>query len=463
MSYVKQAREKLTVDHDKTPETPFLIELFIELNKARIKYCVLRNYETLPYDLQGSDLDMLIDNNYLREIKIVFETTAHKHNGQVVWRERNESMILVVCLGQRSNGTVWGLKTDLFTALTWKGFDFYPGERVLRRAKNKGGVCVAHAYDAALIGLLKDIMLIGHSQKNYFIHAANAYIEAGKDMRSEISETFGKNGEKLAKILINKDESLIIKLSCNLRRALIVRQIFKYPLKIMRNTIYRWLIYSRRVVSRVGIVVVVLGPDGVGKSTLIELVSSDITRLLHTATDHRFARPGLLPSIAKLFGRSKKETDYVINPHAHPPSGTLGSIARLAYYTIDYVLGFWIAIYPKIIKAPHVIFFDRYFYDYFFDSKRFRVRLPEWVVSVFEWAVPSPDLIVMLTVQPEIAFKRKNELSVDELSLQMGKIHSLANKLNQNIKLIDTSNSLDYCRQEMLVAVIETFKKRVQD
>jgi len=52
-----QMNQSFQVD---TAEAPFLRELFKTLNNRQVKYCVLRNYETLPYSLDGSDLDILV-------------------------------------------------------------------------------------------------------------------------------------------------------------------------------------------------------------------------------------------------------------------------------------------------------------------------------------------------------------------------------------------------------------------
>ena len=54
----------------------FLVTFFNNLNKNNINYCVLRNYETLPNNLNGSDLDILISKNDIKKaINTYYDST----------------------------------------------------------------------------------------------------------------------------------------------------------------------------------------------------------------------------------------------------------------------------------------------------------------------------------------------------------------------------------------------------
>lgn len=59
-------------------------------------------------------------------------------------------------------------------------------------------------------------------------------------------------------------------------------------------------------------------------------------------------------------------------------------------------------VYPK-----QMIVFDRYYYDYFVDMKRYRYSLPQWFPHLFAWSIPTPDIIFILDGTPEVLYQRK--------------------------------------------------------
>ncbi len=130
-----------------------------------------------------------------------------------------------------------------------------------------------------------------------------------------------------------------------------------------------------------------------------------------------------------MFGRDGEIVGPVTNPHARPPNGLLISFFRIAYYILDYTIGFRVFVYPNLLRKPIVVFFDRYFYEYFIDPARVRVNAPWRIVRMFGWLVPRPDLIVMLKPNPEVFHKRKPELSLEELRIQSERMYKFARKL----------------------------------
>ena len=81
--------------------------------------------------------------------------------------------------------------------------------------------------------------------------------------------------------------------------------------------------------------------------------------------------------------RQQSQKEKVAKPHESEPSGWIGSFFRLAYYTIDYVFGYWIKVRVSIAKQPCLFVFDRYFFDNIIDPRRSRLSLPTWVVQIF--------------------------------------------------------------------------------
>jgi thymidylate kinase len=436
------------------------MDLFNKLNASGIDYCVLRNYEVLPYDLQGSDLDILVSPQHVKRAVSAVTATARKNNGCAIWREWNDYLrALFHCSGFSDEGTRWGVHIDLFAANNWRGLDYYPADGVLARAVVKNGIFVADGWDASLIAFLSRLLHTGGTHRDYLQRAAEAFDRSPERTREHLLKRFGKHTELFLNVLATRDTALLEKVAKKLRRALLFNRVRNAPGKVLKNRLLCLRIHAGRVLRRPGIFVAVLGPDGAGKTTLIQSVQKDLKELIHIAAETRYLRPGLLPWLYEFAGRSGEKEVARINPHAGSPSGAAGSLLRLAYYTADYLLGYWIRIYPVLVRRATVIFFDRYFYDYYVDPARWKIGAPWWLVGIFGTCIPRPDLVIMLHAEPEIVHRRKQELPVEELSRQSEQMRKIADRL-ENVVWIDSSRGIDASRREMVREVLETFNGR---
>lgn len=177
-----------------------------------------------------------------------------------------------------------------------------------------------------------------------------------------------------------------------------------------------------------GILIVLLGPDGSGKTTVInEIVGPLAEKFVGRNIRIIHHRPAWLPRISELLGKKCSTTpdDIDFTPHKAAPSGFIGSLLRLIYYTVDYTIGYFIKIYFKLRKGE-IIIFDRYYYDFIVDPKRSRINLPEPVIYFFLKIVPAPDYIFFLDNLPDIIFSRKQELSLEEIKRQLYKYRQLS-------------------------------------
>lgn len=62
----------------------FLINLFQYLNQFEIKYCVLRNYRSLPQNTNGSDLDLWVSSNDIKKTINILNEVSKNVNCQIV-------------------------------------------------------------------------------------------------------------------------------------------------------------------------------------------------------------------------------------------------------------------------------------------------------------------------------------------------------------------------------------------
>lgn len=457
MNKIEQEKESVPEPITQTPEAAFLVDLFKALSQSAIDYCVLRNYNGLPYDLKGSDIDILLRQEGVKTVRALIIATAKKHKGFAVWRELNDYLLgYFHCFGKCDNGIRWGVHIDLVIAIRWHGLDYYSSDQVLSRAVMRHGVRVANVHDANLIAFLNKLLHGGSDTKNYGPAAATAFAQSSSSTKKEIAATFGEQLDSFLHVFVAQEPGALKRVALKLRRGLLIERIKSSPLKVLCNEFKRVQVYCQRFQKRIGIFVAVLGLDGAGKSTLINVVRQDINRLLHIDTKLHYHRPGFIPSLARLLNRDIQQYGPNLNPHAKLPSGLSLSAARLAYYTLDYLIGYWFAVYPTLVKRGTVIFFDRYYYDYYIDPIRYRTNAPYWLVKLFEIFIPKPDLIIMLIPDPETYYERKPELPLDELRRQAKRMAELAKKLN-NVSWIDTSGPIEESCDEMTQVVLNTF------
>lgn len=192
--------------------------------------------------------------------------------------------------------------------------------------------------------------------------------------------------------------------------------------------------------------VIVLGPDGSGKSTLISgLFKHVIKNSLYDIVHHFHWRPALLPLLSDLLPSlspvTKKTGDTSRiggNPHSAPPASELSSYFRLLYYSSDYV-AFWPFIELEK-KRGALIVFDRYFDDFIVDPKRTRLNPNLKLARRFQKFIPQPDKIIVLRCDAETATQRKPELSLSEYQRQQELYLEMA-QTRKNSYVIDTSHS----------------------
>jgi hypothetical protein len=164
---------------------------------------------------------------------------------------------------------------------------------------------------------------------------------------------------------------------------------------------------------RGGRLVLVVGPDGTGKSTLAGRLVEELkgrfegTRRLHW-------RPKVLPQAGALLGRSVGDTS---TPHAKVPHGRIVSMLVLLYYWLDFFVGGWLKTWV-LKRRGELIVMERGWQDMGVDARRYRLQVSPKLVFALAHVLPSPDLILVLEAPAEVLLDRKQELSVSELKRQ---------------------------------------------
>lgn len=428
-------------------EGEFLRDLFAAFEEADVGYCVLRNYTTLPDSFGGSDLDLAVLPEEKEQVADVVLSVAMLHGGVPIVDYVSSGRFIRILGGDDSSW--WGAAIDLFWMMEYRGVEYISSQAVIERAKDYRGLKVARDDDAASIALVKELLSNGKTRKDYFPQLAAIYNSFGSDTLDLLEPTFSQESiQHLGEILSQgKDQPDVIKdLSERLRRDVFKNGSGSKTEGRIRNLIYR----LHRVIKPAGFSIAVLGTDGSGKTTLIDYIRPVLEKAIHNTLDYQHLRPNWLPALGVATGkREAGDGSVVTDPHAQSASGFVGSLVRLTYYTLDYTLGYWRKIYPRLIKRPHICLFDRYYYDIITDPRRMRMALPSWVMKLAFKLAPRPQLILCLGADPKVIYSRKPETSLEEVGRQVQALKDLC-KNDDRAFWVDTGKTIDESAHDML-------------
>ena len=191
-----------------------------------------------------------------------------------------------------------------------------------------------------------------------------------------------------------------------------------------------------------GVWIALFGPDGVGKSTVIEELKVQLGASFAAVIQFHF-RP--------MFGRKRADRP-VTNPHGQPPRGRFISLIKLIYWLLDCWCGYLFVIRPGLRRAGLVIL-DRYYPDILVDPLRYRLppsshRFARRLVAL----APRPDLNVLLEAPIEVIRRRKSEVSVAESQRQQVSYRTMFQSIPDGL-IVNTNCPAEQAAQRICAAV----------
>ena len=165
----------------------------------------------------------------------------------------------------------------------------------------------------------------------------------------------------------------------------------------------------RQRADRPGPFVVLVGPDGVGKTS----VARALAEQFQGSTVYVHFRPPLRGPLP-----TEPPDDAQPPPKARDDGSRIVGWLRLLRSIVVFRLGYWMTI-RRYQRAGALVIGDRWVYGYVAQPWALRYYGPEWLARLAVGAVPGPDMVANLTADPETIRRRKQDLSLDEITHEL--------------------------------------------
>lgn len=399
------------------------------LNKEA-NYAVLRNFEGLPDKNNSRDIDIIITRDSYKKVKENLVTLIDNSGWKIITYLHSDRLISYVCATTTEEQTDI-IQWDFFFDTSVWGIQLMSAEEFLANKKFNGFL-----YYIDTDGQFLDKYLYNRAVGSKYPEKYRTTRDAAEHLpavEKKIKEIFGCNNA--AECDKKSGKSLILKaLWHNLK---------KRPLPLIWGIIYfLYTFIGNYICSRTGFSIGFTGPDGSGKTTVIELLLQRIAPVFGTAHKYYHFRPMLFGNLGEVAHSAgiKKDVDRNFDkPHRGGKTGKLNSLLRLAYYSIDYIIGYFIKV-KTVTRITRVVVFDRYFTDIICDSRRSRIYLsPKFLYWWKRLFIPSLNYNILLTANSNTILARKRELNEEGIKTINDKIDYLCNKKGYRKVLNETT------------------------
>ncbi len=379
------------------------------LHNKSLDYAIINGYEALfEGTLNIGDIDILFKKQDFLKIEAILKDFCELEDFKIVQIYHQEVYAKNIFIFNPKTTEL--LNLDIYGKLHRKQTIFFTEAEIFENLSSYKNVNILTSYQEYLHYLLKKIdkneitEVSFNALKTLFFKEQALCVKAVrscfKTLSSIVLEAFETNNKNK---LIEHIEAL--------EKDIKVNNKLSYSDKVKNQ--FRIL---KRIIKPTGIAISFLGPDGSGKSTIINGVKNKMLPFRKTAYFH------LKPIIT-----DKESTSIAtVEPHKYAPYSKLKSYTKLLFFIYQYNLGWLKNICTLKIKSTLVIF-DRYYDDLIVDHKRYRYGGSKNIAKFIRIFIPKPELYFILTADANVIYGRKQEVEHSELQTQIENYKKLAN------------------------------------
>ena len=331
-----------------------------------IKYFILRNYEGLPNINPSKDVDIIVDPVFLKKAKNILKE-VYKED-EITFYYEVRFAYLHCCHGIDIN-TKFGIHIDIIGSYVSKGSEIFTFDELYSYTENYNDFRVLNKY-------FEGVMVFIYKQFNYKPILKKEYQEIIYDTHKQypefkqlISKLIGMElTSKIFKEIESRDFDKMLIYSSELTKALRKFALKKSVFKTLKFSVgFYWEKLNRIILNykKYSKVFAVMAPDGAGKTTFVDALLEKID--FYFVSDKKdekcnvyHFRPNILPNLGEIGEKAgiKEQNKDFTNPHRAKPANKLSSLVRIAYYWLDYIVGFNVLV-RKDVQYDRFSVFDR--------------------------------------------------------------------------------------------------------
>jgi thymidylate kinase len=412
-------------------------------------YCILSGYDNLP-DSFETDIDFMVSADDLERAPSLVADLGRETGTKLFHTVGHELSARAFSLGYQAGDKLIIVQPDSSADYRHYGLLWLRADEVLAaRRRHPRGFWIpsaAHEFTYYLIKRLNKRHL--NDQHTEKLH--RLYVEDPEGCERMIARFWkGRNRTVLMRMAEANDwtgleagfESIRSELIQNSAETLI-EKIKTSPMHLMHHL--------NRVLYPTGGWIAIMGPDGAGKSAVINTIRQQFAIAYNGVKCFH-----LRPKILRPGGDSRT---VVTDPHGQPPRGLFLSVAKVFFLIADYWLGYLLKIAPEMRRSRFFVF-DRYLYDLLVDSKRVRYSGPAWMLRLAARVVPHPDLVILLDAPPEVLWSRKQEVPFEEVTRQRDSYRAVVAGL-PFAKIVNAAQPLEDVIRDVDCAIVECYESR---
>ena len=430
---------------------------FENLRKSKVDYCVLRNYEDLP-EYTTHDVDILVTESDFKHAVATVKQTAIECGWGVLAEVRQYKCHSLYFYYDKTN-SVQFIAFDFVTDLPWGWLPTVNIQHVFASKIWFRGIPVASPGADAAMRLIKVLIRRQPITDKAAKHIMKGALAGPNDFKTTFAGILSKSlVESWFDCIKSERIGRLSEYSLRVRHSVFRHALGRAPVRSLIGAIKYFLSRIRRYWrGSLGAFVVLVGPDGAGKTTLALKLSEGIGTLVFRGTALYHSQFNFLPRLRtlgrRITGLKLKEIDFT-QPHSGSkvkPTGMARCILYLLYYIWDYQLArlsLWLHR-----GRSRLILFDRYFYNYYYQKAY--MRLPWLFLDFLRIAVPKPDVVLIMDADASVIYDRKPELDCPEIERQLEAINKLTERLHSIVlKRVQASQGLEVAENEAVRAIV---------
>jgi len=424
--------------------------LFDSLNQEKISYLVLRNYKELPEKpLEGSDIDLLISRKDEEKYLLAFKKAISESGSRILLKIRQSNCLSFFIYQKNPNFIATWI--DAFWEISNKSFVFADSKFLLEnRIRHEKGFFIPPLGGESATLFIKDALTLSFIQERYRSKIKDLVKEGKENFIKTLKPYFKEKVIKeMFRICLNEKWEEVAKKRKNWWRSLVLNSFSKKPFIQTLKFLDFSFSQLKKFITKKGIIIAVIGPDGVGKTTICQSLKDKLDNFYFREFYQYHSHFGLFPELGKIYQRLFRKSISEDNLSQENKIGAFRAILHLFYYGLENFLAWPLIFWLKI--RGNLIIFDRYFYDFIAANTNSKFAL--WLFWQIVKIIPHPDILFVFKASPEKIYERKKELSLGEIKRQL--------EAFQNSKISKITSTVFINNEEKINVILEKIEDEI--